>query len=82
MEPAPLHDLLQRCSAVLETREAETFSVRRALTDPNSGIPDQFTRELVVAAIDPVEYGKYFKLGKMVVTVDESVQFHLKELAK
>lgn len=56
--------------------------MRRALTDPNSGIPDQFTRELVVAAIDPVEYGKYFKLGKMVVTVDESVQFHLKELAK
>jgi hypothetical protein len=56
--------------------------VVKALTDLNSGIPDQFTSEQVAAAIDPVAYDKTFKHGKMVVTIPESVEFHLKELAK
>jgi hypothetical protein len=35
-----------------------------------------------VAAIDLVAYDKTFKHGKAVVTIEESVQFHLNELAK
>jgi hypothetical protein len=53
-----------------------------ALTDRNSGIPDRFTSEQVAAAIDPTAYDTTFKHGKMVVTINESVWFHLKELAK
>jgi hypothetical protein len=36
----------------------------------------------VVAAIDPVAYEETFKHGKMVVTVDQSVKHHLRELVK
>lgn len=53
-----------------------------ALTDLGSRIPHQFTVQLVVGAIDPVAYDETFRHGKTVVTIHESVQFHLKALAK
>lgn len=56
--------------------------VVKALTDANLGIPEPFTWEQVVAAIDPVAYKKTFRHGKMKVTIPVSVQFHLRELKK
>jgi len=53
-----------------------------ALTGPRSAIPRRFNLQQVVAAIDPVEYDKTLKHGKMVVTIRESVRYHLKELVK
>jgi len=53
-----------------------------ALTDPNSRVPEQFTLQHVVAAIDPVAYDKTFRHGRMAVTIPESVHYHLKELVK
>ena len=76
-------DMFRRTSALgTVSYKGQRALVVAALTDPRSGIPAQFTLEEVVTAIDPVAYDKTFKRGKMVVTIPESVHFHLKEMAR
>ena len=53
-----------------------------ALTNQKSAIPNPFTRDEVVAALDPVAYEKTFTYGTMVVTIEASVQHHLRELVR
>ena len=53
-----------------------------ALTDPEKGIPDPFTRDQVVAALDPAAYEMTFKHGRMAMTIEASVQHHLGELVE
>jgi hypothetical protein len=45
-------------------------------------IPDPFNRDQVVAAIDKEAYEKTFTHGTQIVTIPESVQYHLRELTK
>jgi hypothetical protein len=54
--------------------------VIKAIESPN--FPVTFNREEVVAAIDQAAYEKTFKHGKQVVTIPQSIQFHLLALTK
>jgi hypothetical protein len=54
--------------------------VIKAIESPN--FPTTFSRDQVVAAIDQAAYEKTFKHGTQVVTIPESVQFHLLALTK
>lgn len=57
------------------------FKGQRALViEGIAKIPDPFTRDQVGEAIDKVAYEKTFKKRKQVVTIPESVQYHLREL--
>src|ERR1700726_1761410 len=58
------------------------FKGQRALViEAIAKIPDPFTRDQVVEAIDKVAYEKTFTHGTQVVTIPESVQYHLRKLA-
>jgi hypothetical protein len=59
------------------------FKGQRALViEAIAKIPDPFARDQVVEAIDKAAYEKTFKKRKQVVTIPESVQYHLRELTK